>query len=411
MKTAALFVIFAAASASLFGQPMITAEPHGTVYLDDTIVVKVTFQADVGGTVRLRGENVNIEGSWGQEVETRNNIVQYTQVYTATPNAPGPAWVEGYVTQMYKPPSDPFSRITFNVIPDLARVTDDPAKIFASQRAANRPLFYVRSQVSAQRAYVGQRVEVLWQAITAEETIQPQMWRPPLKESDYDTVSWDHERIQSAAGGMIAWRTPMAHIALTSWSPGVLHIPDALVTALQPSPGGKQTFIHRWTTSVDLEFVEPPAQAANLPIGKFNIKCRAANLSGYWPEFSAEVSGDGYVKKAGPPHFDFQPAVTIVPRVGTILPAKIEWLFAVHSRAEMAELPPVTFDYFDPEAGEVRHATCMSTRAKRYFFQAQETDFVARRVQVNPKKAAGVRWIAGFAALFGVAMVTMAARP
>src|SRR5206468_4103276 len=109
-------------------------------------------------------------------------------------------------------------------------------------------------------------------------------WRPPLKESDYQTVSWDHDRVKSAAGGMIVWRHHAAHIALTSWTPGTIHIPESLVSAVQASAGWKPGFVHRWTTPLDVEFVQPPAEAANMPIGKFTLQCGAGVLTGYWPE-------------------------------------------------------------------------------------------------------------------------------
>ena len=340
MKRAFALLLFAMSARS-----DITIAPAGPVYVDDVLIVTITGRA--AGVCRPNAHNLTLtprQAGW-------------VYVYTAVPTAPGPAWIEAEIyAEGSNTPSERVPRMTFTVLPDIARSSDDPATIFRAQRAAKRPPVYARATASTYRAFPGQRIDLWWTAISDDSSLRFDEDFHPQPEG-LDLLRLGRIKpIRTMVGGLPVTQFSLEHAVVIPKEPGTLHIPEYEVVTDNKA-------VRRFTNAFDIEVVPAPAEAAKLPIGKYTLDCRSAAAS-YWPKVTIDVVGNGDASSAGFPRLTSPPPnVPIViwggaPRV-EFDANHHQWTYEVHSRdPQLVVMPDVAFDHYDPETRRAERATC-----------------------------------------------------
>jgi hypothetical protein len=435
MKTAALVaLLFLAVSGEALGDATgsITVEPRGTIYLDDLLVIETRPPEGSGcSDLVLESGNLTINGPIREAQRSGEKgplVPLFICTFHATPNALGPAWVQGqltkfsYTTGIHAKFGAPFSRIPFVVKPALSGPGKAPARIFADQTAAKRTLLFAQTSVNRQQAFVGQFITARWDLVTPDERIQPMGFYPKVDGIEkVDNPPTGNAEIHTAAGGMIVWQRRLAEMTFTAQSPGIIHIPSSVVDVGKQLPNGETQYFRTLSIPVDVEFLALPAAVGKLPLGQFTMKCTAEDHLSQWPSFTVEITGDGDLRNAPMPHFEIESSVPIVAASYTRTMRTRSWNFFVHTYSEPEmQLPAVTFDYFDVQSGSAKQLYCPPTRSDRPsdFYHppnvqvANQTN--ARREQKQSDALIDTdtgRLVAGAFAAFGLLMVLAAARP
>jgi len=396
----------------------ITIEPAGKIYQDDVVTILVTSDKVLSdytaGTRITTGNLTNVRREMFRRVPNAPPIV----VFSATPIAPGLAWVEATISDYADKPVDQIPRVTFDVAPDLARASDDPNQIFRSQAAAKRFPLFIRTGADRARAFVGQRIEIWWEAVTTQKSLEYPTFYPKIENAPEISSFRSSSPLTVDASQPPPWHTQIVRLAVVAKKPGVLHVPERLIDLVDRAPDGTETRVRRWSTPVDIEAVPLPAEAARLPVGHFKIECRAVHeRSIYWPSVGVDIFGSGDLTAIDFP----RPVRTPYPIIVTKTDHweawdanHSRWIYEVHSHDPLTvTMPELTFEYFDPDAQKIEGIGCEKNPV---LIRTDETPVApaARMKDSDPVPPLRGDWhapaIAGVFAAIGLAMVFFAMR-
>lgn len=334
--------------------------PAGNVYLDDEIEGFLVPPKPIDDPeFTIKSENLTIVRGESRPYPGVPDTYQYP--FVAKPIAPGPAWIEGSVHQRYSQsiPEQPIPRLTFNVLPDLNRASDDPVKVFAMQKAAKRPQLFFHVSSPRPRAWVGQSIEVMWDLISPQNDFGSSSFYPKLDAYKTESINRAQYPAQTAVGGQFVWRKRLMHYLFRSDKAQVIHLPTTEMDGSVRTPDGQETDVMRYPNALDIEFVAPPAEAAHMPIGHYSMKCTQIGSGDYWPSFSVELTGDGDLSQhTAPPRFELEPITPIIASLDYGTPNAVHWTYSIHTHDAIAKLPALTADYFDPDTATVKHTGC-----------------------------------------------------